>query len=87
LKGVRRNNFYYLKGSTVTGQVTTSTNSDIDCTRLCHMRLGHTEKKSLQALTKQCLLKGAKNCKLEFCEHCDIGKKTKVKFDTATYYT
>jgi len=32
LKGVRCNNLYYLKGSTVTGQVTTSINSDNDRT-------------------------------------------------------
>jgi len=51
----------------VTGQVVTSTNSVDDCTRLCHMRLGHTGKKSLQALTKQSLLKGAKILKLDFC--------------------
>ena len=42
LKGVCRNNLYYLKGSTVTGQVATSTDSDDDSTRLWHMRLGHT---------------------------------------------
>ena len=34
LKGVRRNKLYYLKGSTVTGQVATSTDSDDDSTRL-----------------------------------------------------
>ena len=51
------------------------------------MRFGHTSEKSLQALTKQGLLKGARTCKLEFCEHCIIGKKTKVKFGTATYCT
>jgi len=34
LKGVRHNNFYYLKGNTVTGQVTTSIGSDDDCTWL-----------------------------------------------------
>jgi len=34
LKGVRRNNLYYLKGSTVTGQVATSTDTDDDSTRL-----------------------------------------------------
>ena len=60
LKGVHRNNLYYLKGSTVTGQVTTSTDSDDDSTRLWHMRLGHTGEKSLQTLAKQGLLKGAK---------------------------
>jgi len=42
LKGARRNILYYLKGSTVIGQMTTSTNSDNDCTKLWHMRLGHT---------------------------------------------
>jgi len=47
LKGTRHNNLYYLKGSTVTGQVVTSTNSDDDCTRLWHLRLGHTGEKSL----------------------------------------
>ena len=34
LKGVRRNILYYLKGSTVTGQVTTSTDADDDSIRL-----------------------------------------------------
>jgi len=51
------------------------------------MRLKHTGEKSLQALAKQDLLKGANTCKLNFCEHCVIRKKTKVKFDTVTHYT
>jgi len=34
LKSVRRNNLYYIKGSTITGQIATSTNSDNDCTKL-----------------------------------------------------
>ena len=77
LKGVRQNNFYYLKGSTIKGQVATSTDTDDDSTRLWHMRLGHTGEKSLQALTKKGLLKGARTCKLKSCEYCVIGKKTK----------
>jgi len=36
----------------------------------------------MQALKKQGLLKGAKTCKLEFCKHCVLSKKTKVKFGT-----
>jgi len=32
-------------------------------------------------------LKDAKTYKLEFCEHCVIGKKTKVKFGIAIHYT
>ena len=51
------------------------------------MRRGHTEEKSLQALAKQDLLKGASICKLKFCEHCVIEKKTKVIFDIATHCT
>jgi len=34
LRRIRRNNLYYLKSSIVTGQVTTSTDSDNDLTRL-----------------------------------------------------
>jgi len=51
------------------------------------MRLGHTGEKSLQALPKQSLLKSIGTCKLEFCEHCVIGKKTKVKFGITTHCT
>jgi len=47
------------------------------------MRIRHIGEKSLQALVKEGLLKGDKTCKLNFCEHYVIGKKTKVKFDTA----
>jgi len=47
------------------------------------MRFGHAGEKSMQALAKQGILKGAKTCKLEFCEHYVLGKKIKVKFGTA----
>ena len=77
----------YLKGITVTGQVAISTDTDDDSTRLWHKRLGHTGEKSLQAFARQGLLKDAGTCKLKFCEHCVIGKKTKVKFGTATHCT
>ena len=33
MKGIRRNNLYHLKGSTVTSQVETSISSDDVCTR------------------------------------------------------
>jgi len=46
LKGVRRNNLDYLKGSTVTGHVAISTNTNDDSTRLWHMRFTHTGEKS-----------------------------------------
>ena len=49
------------------------------------MRLGHAGEKSLQILTKQGLLKGTKASKLEFCEHCVLGKQRRVKFGTAIH--
>ena len=55
--------------------------------RLWHYRLRHTGEKSLQALCKQGLLKGAKSGKIEFCEHCVLDKETNVKFGTAIYQT
>ena len=64
-----------------------STNSDNDCTQLWHMRLGHIREKSFQALTKQDLLKSVSTCKLKFCKHWVIRKKTKVRFGTATHCT
>ena len=39
---------------------------------------------SLQALKTQGLL-GALTCNLESCEHCVLGKKIKVKFDTVIH--
>ncbi|CAL8990667.1 unnamed protein product, partial [Prunus brigantina] len=77
-------------GSTVTGgaAVTEAADADsTDTTRLWHMRLGHAGEKALQGLVKQGLLKGAKACKLEFCEHCVLGKQTRVKFGTAIHHT
>ena len=87
LKADRRNNLYYLKGSTVTGQVAASTSQKEDSIRLWHMRLGHAGEKAMQTLVKKGLLKGAETCKLDLCEHCIIGKKTKVKFGTASHCT
>uniref|UniRef100_A0A803Q8S8 Polyprotein n=1 Tax=Cannabis sativa TaxID=3483 RepID=A0A803Q8S8_CANSA len=42
---------------------------------------GHARDKALQGLVKHDLLKGVKNKKLHFGEHCVLGKKTRVKFD------
>ena len=77
MKCVRDRNLYYLKGSTVTGALKASVYSDDDATKLWNMRLGHAGKVSMQALTKQGLLKGANTCKLKFCEHYDWVRKPK----------
>ena len=64
MKGVRRNNLYYLKGSIVTGQVETSSSSDNGCTKVWQMKVGHGGKKSLQAPAKKGSLEGAATCNL-----------------------
>jgi len=87
MKGVRDSNLYYLKGSTVTGALAAAVDSDEDATRLRHIRLDQAGEKSMQALAKQGLLKGAKTYKLKFCEHSVLGKKTNVKFGITIHYT
>ena len=91
LKATSKRNMYFLDGSTIVGGATAS--SDItrevasDTTRLWHMHLWHASENALQSLVKQGLLKGTKTYKLEFCEHCVLGKQTRVKFDTAVHKT
>ena len=83
LQGVRRHNLYYLKGGT-TGEANV-VEMHSDTTELWHVRLGYAEEKSLQTLTRHRLLKGTKTCKLNFYEHCVVGKKTRVKFGMANH--
>ena len=56
MKATHRNNLYYLKGSTVVGEVATTVEKlgefALDTTKLWHMRLGHAGKKALQGLVK-----------------------------------
>ena len=65
MKGVRRGNLYYLKGSTITGQVETSSSSDDGCTKVWQMKIGHGGEKSLKAPAKKGSLEGAATCNLE----------------------
>ncbi|KAH9660217.1 hypothetical protein KPL70_024138 [Citrus sinensis] len=85
LQRVRRHNLYYLKGGTTDEANVVEAHSDT--TKLWHVRLGHAGEKSLQTLMRHGLLKGTKTCKLNFCEHCVVGKKTRVKFSTANHDT
>jgi len=85
MKGVRRNNLYCLKGSTVTGQVEPSISSDSVCTQVWQMKVGQGGKKSLQALAKKGSLEGTATCNLAG-EHNILNKK-KVKFSTTTHHS
>ncbi|KAH9717385.1 hypothetical protein KPL71_021793 [Citrus sinensis] len=85
LQGIRRHNLYYLKGGTTDKANVVEAHSDT--TKLWHVRLGHAGEKSLQTLMRHGLLKGTKTCKLNFCEHCVVGKKTRVKFSIVNHDT
>ena len=89
MKGIRRNNLYLYQGSTVVGTAAAVSEADkvAEMSRLWHMRLGHAGEKSLQTLAMQGLLKGAKTCKLDFCNQCVLGKQKRVKFDTVIHNT
>ena len=89
MKGIRRNNLYLYQGSTAVGTAAAVSKAYkvAEMSRLWHMRLGHAEEKSLQTLAMQGLLKGAKTCKLDFCEQCVMGKQKRVKFGTAIHNT
>ena len=90
MKGTQRGNLYFLDGHTVMERAsacTSSSDDSSDTSRLWHMRLGHVGEKALQNLVKQEKLKGARSGKLDFCEHCVLGKQTRVKFGTAIHRT
>ena len=89
MKGIRNNNLYLYQGKTTMDTVAAVSEADkvAEMSMLWHMRLGHAGEKSLQTLATQGLLKGAKICKLEFCEQCVLGKQTRVKFGTAIHNT
>ena len=74
----RHDNLHFLQGSTIDSGASTISqklgDDDVDNTILWHMHLGHAGEKASQSLTKQGLLKGAKTCKLPFCEFYVLGK-------------
>ncbi|GAV89900.1 gag_pre-integrs domain-containing protein [Cephalotus follicularis] len=61
--------------------------SEDDKTKLWHMRLGHMSERGMTTLSKRGLLCGEHTTSLDFCEHCVVGKHTKVRFSTGTHST
>ena len=64
-----------------------SSDSDLEITKLWHMWLGHISERGMDELTKQHLLCAKKTGKLDFCEHCVFGKQCRVKFRTTIHRT
>jgi len=78
LKGIRRNNVYYLMGSAVT-RLTSLGQLDDDSIISWHN--GHRQ----VGLKSDQVLGGALTCNLEACDSCVLDKK-KVKFGTNTHH-
>ena len=85
MKGVRRNNLYYLNGSTIIGQVKTSISSDDIFTQDWQMGFGHKEEKSLQAPAKKRSLECASTYNSKLGGYGVLDKK-KVKFNTTIHH-
>jgi len=84
MKGVRRGNLYYLKGSTITDQVETLSSSYDSGLEVWRGKVRQKEEKYLRAPAKMESLEGAATCKLEG-EHSVLNKK-KVRFSTSTHH-
>ncbi|KAK1427083.1 hypothetical protein QVD17_15766 [Tagetes erecta] len=81
LSGSRKgNNIYLLDGNALTGSVDVVHNTSINHAMLWHDRLGHISDQGLTELKKQLLIIDIDKSELEFCEHCVLGKSTRVKF-------
>lgn len=80
---------YLLQGSTVTSTaaVATTSSSKLDRSKLWHMRLGHLSEKGMTILNKKGLIDVQNNAKLDFCEHCILGKQKRVSFGLAEHRT
>ncbi|KAE8720084.1 Trigalactosyldiacylglycerol 1 isoform 2 [Hibiscus syriacus] len=77
---------YRLLGSTVVGGVHSVESCD-DTIKLWHMRLAHLSESGMVELHKRNLLHDVKNCKLDFCKYCVLGKQNKVRFKNGKHTT
>lgn len=86
-KGIKRNCLYILDGCTIIAQGAMLSVNQHDKTRLWHMRLGHVSEKGLVELAKQNPFNGDKIEKLEFYDHCILGKAKRVSFGIGLHTT
>ncbi|KAL5583565.1 hypothetical protein UlMin_016007 [Ulmus minor] len=88
VKGMKGDSLYFLQGSTVIGTVATVVDSGNNpSVSLWHKRLGHVSERGLIELKKQGLFGSVKLGGLDFCEHCVLGKATRVKFSKSSNTT
>ncbi|KAL5540237.1 hypothetical protein UlMin_044477 [Ulmus minor] len=88
MKGVKDRSLYLLQGSTVIGMAVTVLESGKNSlASLWHKRFGHVSERGMHELEKQGLFGSDKLGGLDFCEHCVLGKTTRVKFSKSSHTT
>ena len=85
IKGIKKSGLYHLVGETVVGNAATASVSEDNNTMLWHMRLGLISERGLQILNEQKLFRKDKISKIDFCEHCILGKHHRLKFKVGTH--
>ncbi|GKB03600.1 retrotransposon protein, putative, ty1-copia subclass [Tanacetum coccineum] len=88
LSGTRRTNcIYSLDGHAVVGELNASVEEKDSLAQVWHKRLGHISEAELQVLEKQGLFGKKILGKLDFCEHCVLGKSHRVSFGVGRHTT
>ena len=89
LKGQLSRDIYTLMGTTCIDEFVVAIIPMVeeDITKLWHMRLRLMSQKGLEFLSKRGLLCGQSISKVEFCEHCVLGKQKHITFGTAIHRT
>jgi len=85
IKGQKISGLYHMICETLTGQVAMATSPEDQNAKLWHNRLGHISARGLQIMCDQHLLGKDKISKVDFCEHCILGKQHRVEFSTGKH--
>jgi hypothetical protein len=85
MKGYKEEGLYYLKGEPISHCHNTTETLEDSKAILWHRRLGHMSEKGLQIMSEQNLLCKDKVSKVDFCEHCTLGKHHRLKFKIGTH--
>jgi len=80
VKESKMNGLYILDGFIVIGHSSVASVEPHNNSELWHLGLGHVSERGLVEQAKQGLIGKDKLDKVEFCEHCILGKQHKVKF-------
>lgn len=87
MRGLWQNGLYVLEGKSCIHPNAFHVQANTNKTRLWHVRLDHISESGLMELHKQGPFGKDQISKLEFCEHCVLGKQTRVKFQKALHRT